>query len=120
MATETAEEADGEAEAEGEQWDSHLRGLTVTTLASLLGLAAGVGSGALASGPGDRIGLYLAAAAVIVQIPLYRVAGMDVDSFGPKEYLYIAFITFSMWFITWGILLTTEAATALVTAGVLV
>ena len=32
-----------------------------------------------------------------------------VDDFGPKEYLYIAFITFSMWFITWGILLTTNA-----------
>jgi hypothetical protein len=101
MATETAEEGSG--------WDSHLRGLTVTTVASLLGLAAGVGSQALGSGPNDRIGLYLMGGAVLLQLPLYAVIGIDVDDFGPKEYLYIAFITFSMWFITWGILLTTGA-----------
>jgi hypothetical protein len=106
MATETAE--DGEAESEG--WDSHLRGLTVTTFASLLGLAAGIGSAALASGPGDRLGLYLAAGAVLVQIPVYSAISIDVDDFGAKEYLYIAFMTFSMWFITWGILLTTGAS----------
>jgi hypothetical protein len=109
MATETAEEGDAEAE-EAEGWDSHLRGLTVTTFASLLGMAAGIGSSALAGGPGDRIGLYLAAGAVLVQIPVYSVVGIDVDDFGPKEYLYIAFMTFSMWFITWGILLTTGAS----------
>jgi len=102
MATETAEE--------GEGWDSHLRGLTVTTLASLLGIGAGVGSLALASGPKDRVGLYLVAGAVLVQIPVYAVIGIDVDDFGAKEYLYIAFMTFSMWFISWGILLTTGAS----------
>ena len=99
MATETAESG----------WDSHLRGLTVTTVASLLGLAAGVGSQTLATGANDRIGLYLVGGAVLVQLPLYSVIGIDTDDFGPKEYLYIAFITFSMWFITWGILLTTGA-----------
>ena len=107
MATETAEESE-EADAEG--WDSHLRGLTVSTFASLLGLAAGLGSSALASSPGDRIGLYLAAGAVLVQIPVYSAIGIDVEDFGVKEYLYIAFMTFSMWFITWGILLTTGAS----------
>ena len=99
MATETAESG----------WDSHLRGLTVTTVASLLGLVTGVGAQALATGPNDRIGLYLVSGAVLVQLPLYSVIGIDIDDFGPKEYLYIAFITFSMWFITWGILLTTGA-----------
>jgi hypothetical protein len=105
MATETA----SEDESEGEGWDAHLRGLTVTTLASLLGMVAGVGSQVLASSPSDRIGLYLAGGAVLVQIPVYAAVGIDVDDFGAKEYLYIAFITFSMWFITWGILLTTGA-----------
>ena len=99
MATETTERG----------WDSHLRGLTVTTLASLLGMVAGAGSQVLASSPSDRIGLYLAGGAVLVQIPVYAAVGIDVDDFGAKEYLYIAFITFSMWFITWGILLTTGA-----------
>jgi hypothetical protein len=104
MATETAEEGSEDG------WDSHLRGLTVTTLASLLGMAAGVGSSALASGPGDRIGLYLVGGAVLVQLPVYAVIGIDTDEFGAKEYLYIGFMTFSLWFVTWAILLTTGAS----------
>jgi hypothetical protein len=95
MATETAE-----------GWDDHLRGLTVTTLASSLGLAAGVAASALASGPNDRLGIYLLGAAVLVQLPVYVAIGIDVDDFGVKEYLYIVFITFSLWFVSWGILLT--------------
>ena len=95
MATETAE-----------GWDDHLRGLTVTTLASLLGIAAGMGASALASGPNDRLGIYLLGAAVLVQLPVYTAIGINVDDFGVKEYLYIAFITFSLWFVSWGILLT--------------
>jgi len=95
MATETAE-----------GWDDHLRGLTVTTLASSLGLAAGVAASALASGPNDRLGIYLLGAAVLVQLPVYMAIGIDVDDFGVKEYLYIVFITFSLWFVSWGILLT--------------
>ena len=99
MATETAE-----------GWDDHLRGLTVTTLASVLGIGAGVAAQALAAGPNDRLGLYLLGAAVLVQIPVYMAIGIDVDDFGPKEYLYIAFITFSLWFVSWGILLTAETS----------
>ncbi|PSP69213.1 hypothetical protein BRC79_04620 [Halobacteriales archaeon QH_8_67_27] len=95
MATETAE-----------GWDDHLRGLTVTTLASLLGIAAGMGASALASGPNDRLGIYLLGAAVLVQLPVYTAIGINVDDFGVKEYLYIAFITFSLWFVSWGVLLT--------------
>jgi hypothetical protein len=98
MATETAEEG----------WDDHLRGLTVTSLASLLGVAAGVGAQTLASGPSDRLGLYLLGAAVLVQFPVYAAVGMNTDEFGAKEYLYVAFITFSLWFVSWGILLTTK------------
>mgnify|MGYP000229969962 FL=1 len=95
MATETAE-----------GWDNHLRGLTVTTFASVLGIGAGVASQAMAAGPNDRLGLYLLGAAVLVQLPVYMAIGIDVDDFGVKEYLYIAFITFSLWFVSWGILLT--------------
>jgi hypothetical protein len=95
MATESAE-----------GWDDHLRGLTVTTFASLMGIGAGVAATALASGATDRLGVYLLAAAVAVQLPVYYAVGMDVDDFGAKEYLYIAFITFSMWFVSWGVLLT--------------
>jgi len=96
MATETADEG----------WDDHLRGLTVTSLASVLGIAAGIASTAMASGAKDRLGLYILGAAILVQIPVYTVVGMDIDDFGVKGYLYIAFITFSLWFVSWGLLLT--------------
>jgi len=104
MATETT---DGDEVAADSGWDDHLRGVVVTTFASLMGLVAGVAATALAAGPNDNVGLYLLGGAILVQFPIYMAVGMNVDEFGPKEYLYVAFITFSMWFISWGILLTT-------------
>jgi hypothetical protein len=107
MATETV---DSEDEDEGGGWDDHPRGLTVTTFGSLIGIAAGVAASSLASGAGDTVGVFLLVGAIAVQIPVYMALGMNVDDFGAKGYLYIAFITFSMWFISWGILLTTGAS----------
>ena len=54
------------------------------------------------------------AGAVLVQFPLHRgveAAGvdLDVDEFGVKDYLYVAFMTFALWFVCWAILLTTGA-----------
>ncbi len=93
----------------GERFSPHLRGVTVTTTATLLGLVAGVGSAVLAASPQDFIGVGLVAGAIVVQFPLYRVIGIDVDDFGKKDYLYVAFMTVVLWFITWGILLTAGA-----------
>lgn len=85
----------------------HLRGVTVTTLATVLGMLAGVGATLVASGPEDTIGLLFFGAAFVVQLPLLRVLGVDISDFSTKDYLYIGFMTFVLWFITWGILLTT-------------
>jgi hypothetical protein len=98
MATESL---DGRAE--------HLRSLTVTTLAALAGIAAAFVSAALVADPTASLGIYPVAVAVLVQIPLLRLAGVDVDSFGAKDYLYVAFMTVSFWFVVWAILLTTGA-----------
>jgi hypothetical protein len=32
---------------------------------------------------------------------------VDVEEFGAKDYLYVAFMTFSLWFVSWTIILTT-------------
>jgi hypothetical protein len=53
--------------------------------------------------------------AIIVQFPVFRLleaAGiqLDTDDFGAKDYLYVAFMTFSLWFVSWAILLTTGAS----------
>jgi len=106
MATETAD-----ARA------SHLRGLTVTTLASLAGILAAVGSSVVTAGAADpatsRTGLFVVVAAIAVQFPILEAldrAGLvevDLEDFGAKDYLYVIFMTFSLWFVSWTVLLTT-------------
>lgn len=94
---------------ESERW-AHIRGVTVTTIASISGIIAGLLSSTFAAGPDDLVGVAIMAIAIFVQFPIYRVAGIAVENFGIKDYLYIAFMTFSFWFVTWGILMTTEAS----------
>jgi hypothetical protein len=84
----------------------HVRGVTVTTVSTVAGVLAGVASGMFAGGPGDLMGLYVLGAAVLVQFPLLTQLGVDVADFSTKDQLYIVFMTFSLWFVTWGILLT--------------
>ncbi|MFP4626934.1 MAG: hypothetical protein ACOCQ7_02730 [Natronomonas sp.] len=91
---------------------AHVRGVTVTAIACLAGIVAALASSILASGATDTIGVFLLAGAVFVQFPLFRVLEMaglelDVEDFGVKDYLYVAFMTFAMWFVAWTILLTT-------------
>lgn len=86
---------------------AHIRGLTVTTLACVLGIAAGVVAAAVAASPSDMVGAYALLAAVAVQFPVLRVAGIEVEDFSPKDYLYVVFMTFALWFVTWTIFLTT-------------
>jgi len=93
----------------GERFSPHLRGVTVTTTATLLGLIAGVASAVLAGDPRDMIGLALLVGAIGIQLPFYRLVGIDVDDFSTKDYLYIGFMTGVLWFMTWGLLLTTNA-----------
>ncbi|WP_299235537.1 hypothetical protein [Natronomonas sp.] len=94
---------------------AHIRGVTVTAIACLAGVAAAVVSSAVAAGADDLIGVYVLSGAIIVQFPLHRVAeaagvDLDTDDFGAKDYLYVAFMTFSLWFVCWAILLTTGAS----------
>ncbi|MEF8908427.1 MAG: hypothetical protein V5A13_11235 [Haloarculaceae archaeon] len=93
----------------GEGFSPHVRGVTVTTLATTMGVAAGVGSALLASGPTDRTGLFLMIGALLLQLPVLHLLGIDVSDFGIKDNLYVAFMTFAMWFVTWGLLLTAGA-----------
>ncbi|MFB6113855.1 MAG: hypothetical protein ABEJ58_07100 [Halodesulfurarchaeum sp.] len=84
----------------------HLRSVTVTSVLSLSGVVAGVASAFVAQGPTDRIGLIIAVAAMIANLAILRAVGVDVAEFGAKDHLYNAFMTFSMWFVTWGVFLT--------------
>jgi protein involved in ribonucleotide reduction len=104
MATDTAERRVG-----------HVRGVTVTAIACLAGVGAAVVSSIVAGGATDTLAVYVLAGAVIMQVPLLGLldaAGLelDVEDFGAKDYLYVAFMTFALWFVCWAILLSTGAS----------
>ena len=85
---------------------SHMRGLTVTTITAIAGIGAAFGSNALASGATDFTGLLVVAVAVLAQFPVLQALGIDRDELSGKDIAYIAFMTFALWFVSWGILLT--------------
>jgi hypothetical protein len=88
----------------------HMRGVTVTTLACLAGVVAAVVSGVVAgtttAAAASTLPVVVVAVFVVVQFPVLKVIGVDTDDFGVKDYLYVAFMTFALWFITYAIMLT--------------
>lgn len=121
MATETgegtAESGSQESAVETADGDSgftdYERSAIVTIGSTLFGIAAAVVSALYVTDPQNRSALLLVAAAILLQFPLYRLIGLDVDDFGLKGNLYIGIMTFILWFLTWGIILTTGALDAL-------
>ena len=99
MATDTAERR-----------AAHVRGLKVTTLSSIAGIGAAVASSAVTAGMENPAtsdtALLVVLGAILVQFPILKLLGVDVDDFGAKDYLYVGFMTFSLWFVSWGVLLT--------------
>lgn len=95
MATETASGLTG-----------HTRSVAVTTIASLGGVAAAVATPYLIGPTTDTIGLLVVLAASMLEMGVMQVIGIDVSEFGGKDYLYVVFMTFALWFVTYGILLT--------------
>jgi len=88
---------------------SHMRGLTVTTITAVAGIGAAFGSNAIASGATDITALVVVGVAIAAQFPILRVIGIGQDDLSTKDMLYIAFMTFALWFVSWGILLTAGA-----------
>lgn len=93
----------------------HVRSIGVTSFAALVGVGAAVASSLLtgdaapAAAATDTRALLIVVGAIVLQFPLIQALGIyGDDEFGVKHYLFITLMTFSLWFITWGILLTTE------------
>ncbi|CAM2911430.1 MULTISPECIES: hypothetical protein [Halobacterium] len=85
---------------------AHRRSLTVTTIATLGGVVAAFVSEVAVSDPTSRMGLLVLLGLVIVELGLMRAFGVDIGEFSAKDYFYVAFMTFALWFVTWGVLLT--------------
>lgn len=90
----------------GEGFSPHLRGVTVTTVATIGGILAGLATDVIVTSPTEKTGLFILVGAIVLQFPLYYAIGIDVADFGTKDQLYVAFMTFTTWFVSWGILLT--------------
>lgn len=84
----------------------HVRSVTVTTITALGGVTAGLLSAYFAESATDQIGLAFLLALMLANLGLMRLVGVDVAEFGAKDHLYNAFMTFSLWYVTWGVLLT--------------
>lgn len=125
MATETGEETNDSEwgqesstetttdEDESSGYSQYARSVIVTTGATLSGVLVAFLTALSGVDPQSNTILLPVAAAVIIQFPIYRVVGLDVDDFGTKGKLYIGLMTFILWFLTWGVLLTTSATDAL-------
>ncbi|GAB6879720.1 hypothetical protein JCM17823_19940 [Halorubrum gandharaense] len=86
----------------------HTRSVVVTTICCLAGIAAGVVSaayvGTTPEAAGETTAVLVMGVFVLAQYPIYKVIG--VGDFGVKDNLFVAFLTFTLWFISYTILLT--------------
>lgn len=89
----------------------HIRSVTITATAAIAGILAAVLSAVVtadlpaADAASDMSAYAVLLLAILIQIPLYRVLGFD-EFGGGKDVLFIAFMSFALWFVTYGIILT--------------
>jgi hypothetical protein len=93
----------------GEELDSYIQSLIVIAATTLGGIGAGVATNTVAAGPSDQAALAIVGIALGVELVIMQVAGVDVRDFSTKDQLYVLFMTFSMWYVTWTILLSAGA-----------
>lgn len=101
-----AETADASDPAESGGMSSYQRSITVTSVATILGLGAGVISSQIATGPTDQLALGVWFGTALASFVVMRVFGVDITEFSTKDNVYVLFMSFSLWFITFSILLT--------------
>jgi hypothetical protein len=96
-----------------EKQAAHVQRITRTTVACVAGLLSGVLSYLLAGTPdatgiqaGASTGILLLAAAIAVQRYLFPLVGADIPLLTTKDWFFQGFMTFSLWFISWTVLLS--------------
>lgn len=90
----------------------HARSVLVTTVCCLAGIAAGLVSAAyVGTSPADgasTMPVVIMVAFVVAQFPVLGLLGVSLEDIGIKDNLYVMFMTFTLWFITYTILLTSQ------------
>ena len=88
----------------------HARGVVVTTTACLGGIVAAVVSAAYVGTTPDAGAslrpLAVLTAFILAELPVMYLVGVDITDFGVKDNLYVTFMSFTLWFISYGVLLS--------------
>ena len=94
------------------RFSDHTRGVTVTTIACLAGIVSAIAAaylfGTTPDAAQNTYAVVVMAGFVLLQFPVLKLIGIDVSEFGVKDNLYVTFMTFTLWFITYTVLLTSE------------
>jgi len=111
----------GEAKPEGEKapkkkltraekQDQHMDRLKRTGIACAMGILAGVLSFYADTVPtGTALGILFLLAGIVFQKYVFLALRMEYLGLSAKDWLYQGFMTFSLWFITWTILLSARS-----------
>ena len=95
-------------------FSDHMRGVTVTTIACLAGILAALASavvvGTTPQAAANMQAVLIMGMAIFAQFPILKLIGVDISEFGIKDNLYVSFMTFCLWFITYAILLSEAVA----------
>lgn len=89
---------------------AHIRSLRATGTSTLFGIAAGILTSLVASSPSDILALIPLIAGLLFGLLVMQLLGVNISEFSKKDHLYVAFMTFTMWFITWALLLSINAS----------
>ncbi len=85
---------------------SHVRGIKVVLLSSLMGVVAGfLSSPYFLSSSKVSFSFLILAVAIYVQKYIFPFMGVKSSEFVFKDWFFISFMSFCFWFITWTILL---------------
>ena len=94
-----------------EERTDHIRGVTVTAFSCLAGITAALISSYATAGAenpaGDPLAIWILGAFIVFQFPVLTTTKLKTD-LSIKDYLYVSFMTFALWFVTWTILLTSD------------
>ena len=100
----------------GEKQAQHMDRLKRTGIACAMGILAGVlafyvDSAPPGINPGTALGILFLLAGIVFQKYVFLALRMEYLGLTSKDWLFQGFMTFSLWFITWTILLSTLSPT---------
>ena len=91
--------------------EAHLRSLRATVTSTIVGIVAALVTHLLSSGPSDILfSIPILIASLFLGLGIMQLLGVNVSAFSKKDHFYVSFMTFTMWFVTWTLLLTANVS----------